>query len=509
MIKRGLVIAIVFSLLLTILISCRNEDQSSNANDQEDTVSNDHINKKGIEVIFDKEKSNIRIATSRNDASISSIYQVKWTNNEEIFFNYKIANEYNETNVFYSFDISNNILEERFDIEERIWDGHVANEGKSLIYSSDGFNGLYSLNDDGTIVKIATKQSWYSISPDNTKIIVNGIPDGQDSDKQFIRYLYSIDNNTVLELSDIPNIEYVFSSIAAKWSPDSTHIVSQNGDNENSLNIINVIENKIIEKIKIQDSIIPPFPMWSPDGKKLAFMVQSKGNREYTFDDGHMYVYMADKIGIYNVEDGSVEFYNLNGKLTTDNKIQWQNNSQGVIVQTIEQNLVNMYLSEETLDGEVLAISFDYIDVDSSKDISTILKDDIRKLGGFYEHNKYLAGLFNDKILVYTEIKDNQYIINFLNVKNGSLTQLSDNGGHLKKIYNSEAGIYAVTMNGIFFVDNSLNHELVVDFSPYLKEEVIGVDGFISPDFTKAVIQVECDPTSLQKDFIEIISITK
>lgn len=507
MIKRGLVVVIIGLLLLTTSISCQNEAEIDKGDNQATTDENNEDGlSKDIEVIIDQEKKQPRLVFNREKDSMSFIYQVQWTSDEEIIFYYKTSTETKETNTFYNFNTSSNSLEKRFDIEEKIWGGDVVNGGKSLIYADYGYNELYNLNENGTIIKIAEKLSWHHISPDNTKIIINGILDGQDSDEELKSYLYDIDDNTLVERSDIPNMDSVFSYIVANWSPDSTHIVSQNGDNDNSLSIINVVENKIIDKIKIQDAIIPPSPAWSPDGNKLAFMVQSKGNQEYTFDDGFMYIYMTDKIGIYNVENQSVEFYNLGKKLTINNSIRWQDNSQGVIVQTIELDLVDAYLSTKPFEDEILPISFDYIDIDPNKDISTILRDDIRKYE-FYQHNKYFAGLYNDSILVYIETIEDQYIINFLNIEDNSKAQINDNNGHLERIYNSEEGLYIVTMNGIFFIDNNLEHEQVVDFNSYLKDEVITVDGFLSPDFTRVAIQVECDPTSLQKDFIEIIKL--
>jgi len=405
---------ILFTILLIVALSvtgCRGtevEDISSGINEDEDG-NNQETNEEGTKeneelkgFKIDKTGKNTKIVFENNDYFRGPRYSVKWGNGDNFIFSSQYSNNDNISNIFYNFNIYKGSIDKLFNIDGEMWGaGEIVEEGNEIIYSHNGFDGLYSLKKDGIVNQITKAQSWFHFSPDGKRIVINGIPADGSDDSEYKRYIYDVEKGLLEESSLIPNMDYVFSFIAARWSPDSIHISSQTGDKENRLTIINGAKNSLEKEIIIDDSLIS-FPIWSPDGKKLAFMVQTKDKGQYIIEGEELYFYMSDKIGIYDTEDNSVSYIDLDDQLTVNSPI-WNEDSKGIFLQTVSTKMADKIIDRSMEGQKKIEINFNYLDLYSRKTINIFKNEAIMDYYNIpsvihpielHDQNKLLCPLF-------------------------------------------------------------------------------------------------------------------
>lgn len=510
--KFLLVILLILSLSVT---GCRGtdvEDTNSEVNEDKDEIvqdTNDDLEDMeeldGLRV--DKSGENTRIIFDNKGNFRAPIYNVKWENGNNFVLFHRYFKDNDVRNQIYNFNTTNKTIDKLFEIEGELWGLlELVKGGSEVIYSHNGFDGLYSLNQDGAVNQITKAQGWYHFSPDKKRIIINGIAADGSEDSEYKRYIYNTEEGLLEESPLIPNMDYAFSGIAATWSPNSIHISSQTGDRQNKLTIINGVENMVEKEILIEDSIIS-FPNWSPDGSKLAFLVQSKDKGRYVLEGNELYFYMSNKVGIYDTTDKSVSYIDLVDELTFST-IMWKKDSQGLFVETVSTKMADKLIDKTGEGSKTIEANFKFIDLNTNKVINIFKKD------ATYEYyNIPIIALpielyDNNKLLYYT-FKEDSYSIRVFDLEKNEDTEIFEDKYYYDgRWYQAEEGIIFVTNKGIFLINNSFKVTMIVDYDLYRENDVISIDASISPDHKKAIIGVEYQPDSGKKNFLEIVDLS-
>ena len=142
----------------------------------------------------------------------------------------------------------------------------VSHSGQTILfvhYTEDYYYELYSINIDGTnLCKIERAKRYCGSadwSADDTKIIYSKNRNESTDDKDLI--LYDFITNIKVTLSQSGN------NISARFSPDNKIAYCQENYPSNSIFLMNIDDSD-------KQLIIPDAggPVWSPDGKKIAFI---------------------------------------------------------------------------------------------------------------------------------------------------------------------------------------------------------------------------------------------
>ncbi|WP_160196407.1 TolB family protein [Senegalia massiliensis] len=478
------------------IIVIEKEDEENSRNNEEKENKKTKDSKKENEENKDEkiyiEKQGDKTYIKSKLESINPITDLSWTNNNSFSFNLTFEDE-NIKNIIYKYNAEDQKLEETFHIDGVIWEWKRANE-EGIVYSNDGFDGLFYMKDKDKKKKISESQEWYNVSPDGKKIIVNGIPRNSNLESNE-RFIYYLENDKFKDANYIPDIDYVYSYLAASWSPDSIHIVSQIPGRDDIINVIDI--NKGIEKeLKFGDSKLT-LPTWSHDGKKLAFLIQSSKYDEYILNDLEMNYLLSDKIGIYNTDTKKLKVVDLEGKLTTS-RIYWTQESGSIIIETAEIKELNDIINRNVkkIDGNVEHISI----LNEKK--HTVLKDQIDISEDYPVHKITPLKLLENGLFLFMDIDKDVKNINIMDINKGKI--LSENIGYVYDISFNNNDIYIVTDEGIFVVDENLNISNLVNFKENYGENILNVDAKISPDYKKVSLYVQYDMNSEDKTFIEI-----
>jgi len=477
------------------IIVTENEDEdkeiSKNNEEKENEKTKDYKEENKDEKIYIEKQGDKTYIKSRLE-SINPITDLYWTNNNSFSFNFTFEDE-NIKNIIYKYNSKNENLEKTFHIDGTIWELKRASE-EGIVYSNDGFDGLFYMKGKDKKIKISESQQWYNVSPDGKKVIVNGTPreSNLESNERFIYYL----ENDKFKVADyIPDIDYVYSYIAASWSPDSIHIVSQVPGRDDIINIIDINEG-IEKELTFGDSKLT-LPTWSHDGKKLAFLIQSSKYDEYILNDLEMNYLLSDKIGIYDTETKEVKIINLEAKLTTS-RIYWAQESDSIIVETAKikklNNIINR--SVKKIQGNVEHISI----LNEKK--HTILEDQIDISEDYPVHKITPLKLFDSGIFLFMDIDKDVKNINIMDINKGKI--LSKNIGYVYDISINRNDIYIITDEGIFIANENLKISNLINFKENYGENILNVDANISPDYKKIALYVQYDMNSRDKTFIEI-----
>lgn len=429
---------------------------------------------------------------------LDSIRSIKWRNENIIRFNHVNETTKSISNMIYDFDIAKDSLKKMYDINGSIWGYNIVNDEKGIIYSKHGFNGLYYKEFNGKEVQITTKQNWYKISPNGNQIIISGVAK-ESTNENMKRYIYDIPKNKLTEVKDIPSMNYVFSDIAAKWSPNSVHIASQKKSNKNQINIINS-SDKIIEKeIKINNDLISD-SKWSPGGNKLAFLIQSEEYEDYIIDDVERNYYMSDKVGIYDVNSKEIKVIDLKGRFTTK-QFMWSKNSQGIIIQSVKKDDVNQLVELDNKSNKDIEGKLQYIDINNEA-IKEILKDKIFIKNGYPVHKIRPIELFENNLLIYADEDKGLKTIDIMDL--GDRKTVSNDIGFLYKYYKNDDNIYMISDRGIYIVDEKLTLKNIMNFNSYYKDDALNVEAQLSPDFKKVALNIEFKEHTSKNSYIEI-----
>ncbi|MBS4539073.1 hypothetical protein GOQ27_11410 [Clostridium sp. D2Q-11] len=446
-------------------------------------------------IYLEKEGDSIYLKSSSNN--INSITSLEWFDKETIAFNFTYQEKGESKNSIYEYKTSQNKVDIKFNIEGMIWEWKRVNKN-AIIYSNDGFNGLYYMNNNGDVEKISERQEWYHISPDGNKVIVNGIPAKSDKSENE-RFIYNIDKKHLQKANYIPDIDYVFSYIAATWSPDSTHIVSQIPNVNNQINIIDI--NKGIEKeIKMDDTILTS-PIWSNDGEKLAFLIQSKDYEEYIFDSIETNYYLSDKIGIYDTKTKKIKVINFKKNLTTS-EIYWSEDNKGIIIQTakikdIQKNLIS---PTENIKGEV-----QYINIET-EDNMIVLEDIVDLSEGYPSHKITPIELFENNMFMFRDGDKDIKSISIIDLDTEKT--INEDIGYLYDYSRQEENIFLISDEGIFTIDTDFKVNNIMNFKSYYGEDILNVEVRISPNHEKILLYAQYNEGSSNKPFIEVRNIT-
>lgn len=511
--KKLLIIFSLITLLLIFSLSIESDDSEiedipkeeieveEDEGNEEESIDEESSNEKkdkdskklgNIYLEEDEESTYLRFSSE----AINPITSLKWSDNNSVNFNYSYEGENGPQNDIYNHTIDGDKIDLEFNIEGIIWDWRKL-DNNSIIYSKDGFNGLYYVDDKGNNKRITESQEWYNISPDGNKIIINGI-DVESESKRNNRFIYNIDKDEIQKTDYIPDIDYVFSYLAATWSPDSTHIVSQIPKVNDQINIIDI--NKGIEKeIKMNGSILTR-AKWSNDGEKLAFLVQSEEYKDYIFSDLETNHHLSNKVGIYDTTTKDIKIIDFNNKLTTS-PIYWSEDSEGIIIETAQKNNVKELLesSLDKIDGEV-----QYINIDT-KSKKVILEDSVDLSSGYPVHQITPIELFQNNLFIFMDSDTNIKSINIIDL--GKEKKISEKIGYLYDYSRKDNDIFLISDEGIFTINEGLNINNIIDFKSYYGEDVLNVEVRISPNYDKAAFYVQYNQNSLNRPFIEIKSL--
>ncbi len=518
--KKSGIILITFIIIALLMTSCgkKTEQPIDGENiSQDNTIDNDNENTEDKNIDGDNNTltqerplvlnldSRTRLLMGDNAEKGLMFYSSKWLDNNKYIFQHSVRRD----NAFYIFDTESNKLEKTLDLTGEYWWIDVVGNGNGVIYSEDGFNGLYYY-DNKEPIKIMDRQSWYNISPDGKTMIVNGFPADSDG-TEYKRYIYDIKSKELKYTSLIPDMDYVFSYLAARWSPDSIHVSSQDTDKSHTLKIINAVENKVKKKITKDDAIIS-FPSWSPDGKNIVFLVQSKGKEDYFLVGEEMGFYMSDILGIYNIHNNSVEYVSLGDNLTISNII-WDVNGKGFYFPTVTIEDAKKILNKNGEDNAVEG----YIDVKYTLNYFALNENKFQKIldsNIFRYYNSILLriqplNIYNDDTLIYSFDDGEKHILKAYDTKTQKdvvIYEFDDWIGILQYYIKDDLLVLAFN-NGVAYVDKELKLNIAFDFKKYTRDKPTYAYFSPSPDFKKAFVGIEYYPGSNEENFYEIIDL--
>jgi uncharacterized repeat protein (TIGR01451 family) len=145
----------------------------------------------------------------------------------------------------------------------------LANANDKILYSN-GTAAIYTINPDGTGKTFLTGGNWPSWSPDGTKVafVANGVfPD------TFFVFVINADGTGKRQLNFTGRVS---GSEMLSWSPDSQKVVFQVQEDTSlasrEIYVANVDGSSLVRLTN--DSVEDYFPQWSPNGQKIAFMRQ-------------------------------------------------------------------------------------------------------------------------------------------------------------------------------------------------------------------------------------------
>ena len=484
-----------------------NESENNKENDEEDSSEIVEVDDMTIKKMGDK----IRITANGKSKYMSPFRHLKWLEDGEFIFSYSKNVEGKTINSFYNFNGENEEIEKLFQVDKELYDSTITyNNG--LLYSNNyGFDGLYYLDPDGNTTQIAKKHGWYNISPDGKRVIINGLALDDEDDTQFKRYIFDIEKNSLIETDFIPDMDYVFSNIAATWSPSSIHISSQKGGKEDSLRVVNAIENIITKEITSPEDKISSVT-WSPDGKKLGFLVQSKIYSKFIdSSDGEYIHYLSDKIGIYDIEKDTLIYKDLEYNLAV-RSIAWNKDGKGIFVITTPLDKIDKYL-DKTLDSKV-EYAIKHLKLDKNQ-ISNIFKGEaVIRWEGDIRNIDSIPIMMKDDTLVYQELQYPDFfsIVKKYNIVTEKKEELFESKNYIQNSQTSisyDGNLILNTQEGIMLIDKELEGEVLFDFNSYLEEDVSFVRGSLSPDLNNVIVNVIYDWEIDKKNFMDIVNIKK
>lgn len=467
-----------------------NKKHEGEKEDNEQEIDEEQQKDNGNDKIY-IEKNDDSIYLKSNLDSINPITALSWIDNSTLRFNLTFEDQ-NVENIIYDFNIKQQKMEPKFHISGILWEWEKANKD-GIIYSNDGFNGLFYMDNNENKIKISETQEWYNISPDGKKVIVNGIPIGSGNKKE--RFIYDLEKDKYKTADYIPEIDYVYSYIAATWSPNSTHIVSQKPGNNNTINIIDI--NKGIEKsININDNILT-LPTWSEDGKKLAFLIQSDKYNEYIINDLEMNYFLSDKIGIYDTQTKKVKTINLKEKVTTSG-IYWSKDNKSIIIETAKAQNIEKLLKDNWAQ---IKSEIEYIDIQSKKR-KVVLESGIDISEDYPVHKITPIKLFSNGIFLFMDSDKNVKSINIMEIEKNEI--ITKEIGYLYSYSEGKNNIYMISDEGVYIADEKLKIKELINFKEDYGENTLNVDAKISPDHKKIALYVQYDIDSSNNTFIEI-----
>lgn len=516
--KKGLIVAIL-AIALTFLIACKStevndsiKDVQTNTDVQDVEIQDKHKTsedelKEEAEKIFtvDNSENKIKILFDSKSKLQPSFYDVKWLNNTN--FAYKCYSKDGMNNRYYEFNTLTKEIKQTFNLDGEYYWQTLVNDGQGLIYSNDGFNGLYYLSKNKESTKIMDSQRWYNISPDGRKIIINGSPTKDSTQEHFQRYIYDIESGALILNESIPDMDYVFSYLAARWSHDSIHISSQETDKSNSLKIIDTVNNKVKKEIIIDGAIIS-YPCWSTNGKELAFLVQSEQNSGYVLEGEDTNFYLSDRVGIYSTEDNSLKYIDLKDSLAV-NPITWGIESSGFFIDTVPKSTADEILGR-THDSEINEkYAMNYVNVSTEK-VKEIFKIKI----DMYYNNILVTTvplkMQDDGTLLYYESNELDGEISSVKAFNrdtGEIIEIFESKSYIQQIFEKDDKLVVISQDGIYDIDKDLKHETVFSFDTYNDEGLSYIYTSVSPDKERAIVGVEYIHGSPKESFFELIDL--
>lgn len=529
--KIVLILLIIVTLFMTSCEKKLKDAINSENTSQDNTTDNDNENKNTEDKKIEDEKTDtlskempmiedtgngFRILVGNTGDYGLPFHGIQWLDNNNLaFYNNKKLDEDSESQAlessFYTLDISNKILTKKLSVTGEYWWKDIVDNGEGIIYSEDGQNGLYYLNKEENI-KIMDKQAWYHISPDRQKIIINGIP-AESDETEYKRYLYDIKSKELKYTSLIPKMDYVFSYIAAKWSPDSIHMSSQESGAEDTLRIIDIVKNQIKKEIMQEGAIISE-PCWSPDGKNLVFIVQSKDKKDFFIPGEEIGHCMSDVIGLYNTESNAVRYVNLEDDLTVS-AITWDIEGKGLFIPTASTESGKKILDKINNGSNEAGyidekITMHYLDIATDKVISTLETNAYLAFYNLSVHSFPLS-LYQDENLIYLSNEDENVFLRAYNIntkEDSIIWDVTDNEyAFMNKIFMRDNNLVFASGDGVFYIDKDLKLNKVKDFSEYGAKGPVHIYLDTSPDNRKAIIGIEYMQDSKEESFYEIVDL--
>ncbi len=408
-------------------------------------------------------------------------YFTTWENDDVVTFLYEHFKGDLQKNELFRLDLKNKKLDKLLEVEGDLWNGAFDPVSEKFVYSI-GLEELYvkDLHDESR--KIMDNVNWYNMSPDHQYIVLSA------NSKQ---YLYHVKTDHLIETELIPEMDYIFSNLVADWNIDSIHISSIPNGQGSLLNVIDARENKLAAGIDLKDAIIS-YPKWSPDGKHLAFLVQSPEYSEYIFEQPELYFLMSDKIGILNIETHATEYISLDEQLIVKS-LQWKSDSKGLFFETASIDSCKKIMDSE-LENKEISVTVQYMEI--GKDIKAVL-DFVKKIQYTDVYSSvFPLDLINDDFIYSGYFDDKEYLMK-RNIENEKIDVLYEEIGYIDSWCSLENLILFSTSSGVYHIDQSFNVDLIYDTSEYTDIPLI------SPNCNQLMITHESE----DENYLEFITL--
>ncbi|TCL55352.1 hypothetical protein EDC14_10564 [Hydrogenispora ethanolica] len=218
--------------------------------------------------------------------------------------------------LFYRFNPKSNRPELCFDVKGNIDGGIITDQGHGVLYRemvvSNYLEGNLCHKKAGKpLKKILKRCNWYEVSPDRRKVIAGGIPFAEQGHPGRQVYLYDLERDilSVLPGAVCPDDWEDLLNFSYSWSGDSRYVrLEQKVFGSDSL--------RLLKNLQSPGANVSMFA-WSPDGKELAFAVQTTDKAQYTISEEHRDLFLSNQLGIYNPSSQTVRYIRFSDVLIT------------------------------------------------------------------------------------------------------------------------------------------------------------------------------------------------
>ncbi len=351
--------------------------------------------------------------------------------------------------LFYRFNPRLNRPELCSDVPGNIDGGTVTNHGAGVLYremvAGNYLEGnLYHQVQGRPLRKILKRCNWYVISPDRRQVIAGGIPFADRTQSGRKVYLYNLERRTLSEIAGVvgPEDWEELLSLTCSWSSNSRYVY---------------LEDKVFDSEPLR--LLKAFPAdgarrsmfsWSPDGKQLAFAVQSPANAAYSLSEEHRDLFLSDRLGIYNLNDQSLRSLTFPASLIGG--FVWGQDGKRIAAVAVPLEAAAAYVNRANGSGPADRLELLLIDSVALKTVPILTQAPLTEVNA-------LAG----EVLIFTQQRKGHPVISACRLSDRTVQDLLAEDLLAAEV--SRKQVYLAAASGVYRIDSSLKLTRLTDHS--------------------------------------------